>query len=173
MISFKDIDEAIIRRFQGRFFLPLPDTNILYEVLNTEMKRFRHDIEEEELKKISLKLKRCSISDVKGLSKELTSEHLSILKDAKFFRKVKNLLQKCIKICTVSNLQVMVQGKILYEPCGARGKGALEMTFKDLKYCNVAPFRLEKDKLKDLAASLKPSVSEEAENEMKIYSRFF
>lgn len=74
--------------------MPLPETNVLYEVLSTEMKRFQHDIEEEELRKISSKLKRCSISDVKGLSKELTSDHLSILKDAKFFRKVKDLLLK-------------------------------------------------------------------------------
>ena len=57
---------------------------------------------------------------------------------------------------------------MLYEPCEDGTEGSKKMTYeKDIKHDSyLAPFKISKDKIFEIAMHVRPSVSESAENQM-------
>ena len=83
------IDIAFLRRFPVKIYIPLPDSNVIYDMLKTGFNKIKHhEITDKEMMELSLKLHLYSGSDIRDLFSQLSLIPLRKAKKAKYFKKV-------------------------------------------------------------------------------------
>ena len=80
------LDDAIIRRFEKKILIPLPETNARQQMFKLHMKKFRNNLEEWDFARLAELAEGKSGSDIYGACKEVSQEPMRKSRDASFFR---------------------------------------------------------------------------------------
>lgn len=69
-----DLDDAVLRRFTARIFLPLPGLEARIQMITTQLKSIKHTLDKSDIEKIGKKTDGYSFADLRALCQEAAME---------------------------------------------------------------------------------------------------
>jgi vacuolar protein-sorting-associated protein 4 len=115
-----DLDEAFIRRFQAKIYIPPPDHEGRMYLIKQLLDKTRHDVAEAHMASLAEATRGYSGSDIKNLAQQALMKPVFELQSARAFRRVIDY--------TVSDV-----GAVMWVPCAATETGAIQMRLLDMQ----------------------------------------
>ena len=142
-----DIDEAMIRRFDRRIYIPLPDDDARSALLRMNTAKMGISLKNEEIQTLSYITERCSCSDICKLIKDAVTKSRTDLLQAKAFKRGRAI---------GPNGRAMDN---MWIPCDPQDVGAVCMRYKDLNPNEVGRPEVKYKHLFDVIPNCKQTVS--------------